>query len=266
MRGTLHLVTPRDYALIRAAMSETNFPWESQVAKRLAPSVRSLGLAGPVTTDEALAHLESEHGLSGAATRRAWRAARLAAHLLHHHESALWRARPEGRFVALDEPEPHDPTEARAEMFRRYLGAFGPATRRDLGAWSMMHVPEIDRALERLEPLRRFRDERGRELLDVPRAPLPDADTPAPVRFLPKWDNVLLAWADRTRILPEQYRRSVIGTNGDVAQTFLVDGFVAGRWRVDGGRVRIEPFASLSRTERREVDEEAGRLEAFLAD
>ncbi len=266
MRGTLHLVTPRDYALIRAAMSETNFPWESQVAKRLAPSVRSLGLAGPVTTDEALAHLESEHGLSGAATRRAWRAARVAAHLLHHHESALWRARPEGRFVALDEPEPHDPTEARAEMFRRYLGAFGPATRRDLGAWSMMHVPEIDRALERLEPLRRFRDERGRELLDVPRAPLPDADTPGPVRFLPKWDNVLLAWADRTRILPEQYRRSVIGTNGDVAQTFLVDGFVAGRWRVDGGRVRIEPFASLSRTERREVDEEAGRLEAFLAD
>jgi hypothetical protein len=151
-------------------------------------------------------------------------------------------------------------------MFRRYLGAFGPATRRDLGAWSMMHVPEIDRALERLEPLRRFRDDRGRELLDAPRAPLPDPDTPAPVRFLPKWDNVLLAWADRTRILPEQYRRSVIGTNGDVAQTFLVDGFVAGRWRVDGGRVRIEPFASLSRTERCEVDEEAGRLEAFLAD
>jgi hypothetical protein len=151
-------------------------------------------------------------------------------------------------------------------MFRRYLGAFGPATRRDLGAWSMMHVPEIDRALERLEPLRRFRDERGRELLDVPRAPLPDADTPGPVRFLPKWDNVLLAWADRTRILPEQYRRSVIGTNGDVAQTFLVDGFVAGRWQVDGGRVRIEPFASLSHTERREAHEEAGRLEAFLAD
>jgi hypothetical protein len=266
MRGTLHLVTPRDYALIRAALSETNFPWESQVARRLAPSLRSLALAGPVTTDEALAHLEAEHGLNGVGARRAWRTARVAAHLLHHHETALWRARPEGRFVALDEPERHDPTEARAEMFRRYLGAFGPATRRDLGAWSMLHVPEIDRALARLEPLRRFRDERGRELLDVPRAPLPDGGTPAQVRFLPKWDNVLLAWADRTRILPERYRKAVIGKNGDVAQTFLVDGFVAGLWRADADRVRIEPFASLSRTQRREVEEEARRLEAFLAD
>jgi hypothetical protein len=266
MRQTLHLVTPRDYALIRAAMSETNFPWEMRAAKRLAPSVRLLAESGPVTTAEALAHLESQHGLSGIDARRAWRAARSSAHLLHHHETALWRARPEGRFVALDEPEAHDPTEARAEMFRRYLAAFGPSTRKDLGAWSMLHVPEIDRALERLEPLRRFRDEQGRVLLDVPRAPLPDPDTPAPVRFLPKWDNVLLAWADRTRMLPEPYRKSVIGTNGDVAQTFLVDGFVAGLWRVEQGRVALEPFEPLSRSTRRDVEDEAGRLEAFLAD
>ena len=117
-----------------------------------------------------------------------------------------------------------------------------------------------------LEPLRRFRDEQGRELLDVPRAPLPDADTPAPVRFLPKWDNVLLAFADRTRVLPEQYRKTVIRVNGDVAQTFLVDGFVAGIWRAENGRVALEPFAPLSRAARREVEDEAARLEAFLAD
>ena len=129
-----------------------------------------------------------------------------------------------------------------------------------------MHVPEIQRALDRLEPLRRFRDEQGRELLDVPRAPLPDPDTPAPVRFLPKWDNVLLAFADRTRVLPERYRKTVIRMNGDVAQTFLVDGFVAGMWRVDGGRVAIEPFAPLSRAVRRELEDEAARLEGFLAD
>src|SRR5438132_274910 len=85
----------------------------------------------------------------------------------------------------------------------------------------MMHVPEIGRALERPEPLIRFRDENGRELLDVPGAPLPDAETPAPVRFLPKWDNVLLAWADRTRVLPEQYRKAVIRMNGDIALTIL---------------------------------------------
>ena len=127
-------------------------------------------------------------------------------------------------------------------------------------------MPGIDAALERLEPLRRFRDESGRELLDVPRAPLPAPDTPAPVRFLPKWDNVLLAFADRTRVLPEQHRKTVIRMNGDVAQTFLVDGFVAGIWRAENGRVALEPFAALSRSVQRELADEAARLEAFLVD
>ena len=264
MRQTLHLVTRRDYALLRAALSETNFPWQSATAERLAPAVRKLAANGPVTTAEALARFELEHGLTGIEGRRAWRAARVRAHVLHHHETALWRGRPEGRFVAIDEPEPHVPVEARAEILRRYLAAFGPASRRDIGAWTMMHVPEIDRALERLD-LRRFRDESGRELLDVPRAPLPAADTPAPVRFLPKWDNVLLAFADRRRVLPEKYRKTVIRMNGDVAQTFLVDGFVAGMWRVEDGRVKLEPFEPLPRRVHRELGEEAGRLEAFLA-
>jgi hypothetical protein len=259
-----HFVTRRDYGLIRAALSETNFPWESKLAERLAPAVRGLAGAGPVTSAEALAYLEREHGLMGVQARRAWRAARVRAHLLHHHETALWRARPDGRFVALDEPAAHDPLEARAELLRRYLTAFGPASRRDIVQWSMMHVPEIGRALDHLEPLRRFRDEQGRELLDVPRAPLPDPETPAPVRLLPKWDNVLLAFADRTRVLPEQYRKTVIRTNGDVAQTFLADGLVAGTWRVEKGRVALEPFSRLSRPQQRELKEEAARLEAFL--
>ena len=208
MRQTLHLLTRRDYALLRPARSETNFP----------------------------------------------------------EESALWDARPERRFVALEEPEMHDPLEARAEILRRYLAAFGPASLRDIVAWSMMHVPEIGRALERPEPLIRFRDENGRELLDVPSAPLPDAETPAPVRFLPKWDNVLLAWADRTRVLPEQYRKAVIRMNGDVAQTFLVDGFVAGMWSAEDGCVALEPFSPLPRSVKQELKEGAARLEAFLAD
>jgi len=265
MRQTLHLVTPADYGLIRAAMSEANYPWETAQAKSLAASVRALAADGPVTGADGIAHMEREHGLSGIAARRAWRAARTRAHLLHHYETALWRARPEGRFVALEEPETHDPTEARAELLRRYLAAFGPASRRDLVQWSMMHVPMIQRALDRLEPLRRFRDEQGRELFDVPRAPIADPATPAPVRFLPKWDNVLLAWADRTRILPEEHRKTVIRPNGDVAQTFLVDGFVAGTWRVADGRVVVSPFARLDGSVRRALEDEAGRLEAFLA-
>jgi hypothetical protein len=264
MRQTLHLVTPHDYALIRAAMSEMNFPWETALAKRLAPVARKLAASGHVTSADAVAKL-AQHDLGGLTPARAWRFARAAAHLVHHHETALWNARPEGRFVPLDEPEAHVPVVARAEMLRRYLAAFGPASRRDMSAWSMMHMPYIDAALELLEPLRRFRDEKGRELLDVTRAPLPSADTPAPVRFLPKWDNVLLAFADRTRILPEQHRKTVIGVNGDVAQTFLVDGVVAGLWSLEKGRVSVAPFAPLSRGAQREVKEEAARLEEFLA-
>jgi hypothetical protein len=267
IRQTLHLVTRRDYALMRSALSETNHYDKTPIAQRLAPEVRQLVVAGPLTMAEAMAYLEREHGLRGVQARRAWRGARVRAHVVHHPDAAFWRASPESRFVAIDEPEELDPTDARVELLRRYLLAFGPASRRDFAAWAMMQAPEIGRALARAEPLLvRFRDEQGRELLDVPRAPLPDPETPAPVRFLPKWDNVLLAWVDRSRVLPEAYRKAVIGMNGDVAPTFLVDGFVAGIWRADDGRVVTEPLTTLPRTARREVADEAERLQVFLAD
>ena len=263
MRRTLHLVTPRDYAVIRSAMSTMNFPWESAGAKRLAPSMRALAAGGAVTADDALAYLEQEHGLTGIQARRAWQNARVAGHVLHHPDAALWQGQNNGRFAAIDEPEPHEPLQARAEMLRRYLAAFGPASRRDMVAWSMMHVAEIQRAIDVLELLR-FRDENGRDLFDVPGAPLPDAEVPAPVRFLPKWDNVLLAFADRTRVLPDAHRKTVIKMNGDVAQTFLVDGFVAGTWRVEEERIVVEPFETLSRAVKAEVEDEAARLRAWL--
>ena len=267
MRQTLHLVTPRDYALVRAAFAETNHYDKMPDAKLVAPLVRRLATTAPVTAAEALEHIEREHGLAGLRARRAWRGGRIAAHVLHHHETALWRARPEARFVAIDEPASHDSLDARVEIVRRYFAAFGPASRQDLRAWSMMRMSELTPALDRLAPeLRRYRNEQGRELLDVPRGPVPDPETVAPVRFLPKWDNVLLAFADRTRILPEHYRKTVIGMNGDVAQTFLVDGLVAGLWRVDDGRVVTEPFAPLPRTAQRELRDESERLEAFIAD
>jgi hypothetical protein len=228
--------------------------------------MRALAAAGPVTSADAIEYLERNHKLSGISTRRAWRAARAQGHIVHHHETAVWQAQQRGRFMAIEEPKAHVPVEARAELIRRYLAAFGPSSLRDISAWSMMHVPELKASLALLEPLRRFRDEQGRELFDVPRGLLPDADTPAPIRFLPKWDNVLLAWADRTRVLPEAYRKRVIKMNGDVAQTFLVDGFVAGTWTAEKGRVTLEAFAKLSRSVGRELKEEAERLEAFLAD
>jgi hypothetical protein len=266
IRMTLHLVTLRDYGLMRAAISGSGHADQWPDSILVAPTVRALAEQGPTTSVEALALIEREHGLTGLRARRAWRGGRMRAHVLHDHLSANWDAPQRHRFVALEEPEAHDPVEARAEIVRRYLAAFGPASRQDIDAWSMMRQPQIRPALERLEPLRCFRDENGRELLDVPRAPLPDPQTPAPVRFLPKWDNVLLSFADRTRVLPEKYRKQVISMGGDVKPTFLVDGLVAGIWEAENGRVVLQPFSKLSRSIRSEVEEEAARLEAFLAD
>ena len=264
MRMTLHLVTRRDYGLLRWALSETNYLDQTALAKRLAPELRLLAGTNPISSDEALAYLERRHGLTGRSARLAWRGGRVRAHLVPHHETAFWRAAPRSRYLAIEEPDLHDPTDARAEILRRYLLAFGPASRRDIIAWSMMHVPEINRALDRLD-LVAYRDESGRELFDIPRAPLPDPDTPAPVRFLPKWDNVLLAFADRTRVLPEKYRKTVIQMNSDVSQTFLIEGFVAGIWSVEKGRVVTAAFEKLSRSVRRELEDEAARLEAFIS-
>jgi hypothetical protein len=149
-------------------------------------------------------------------------------------------------------------------LLRRYLAAFGPATIDDMASWMGVPTPAIRAVLD--EAPRTFRDEAGRLLYDVPRAPLPSGDAPAPARLLPKWDSALLAYSppERARILPERYRRRVIAANGDVAQTILVDGFVAGTWKVEKKRVRIEPFGRLARPVRDELEAEGERLLAFL--
>jgi hypothetical protein len=112
--------------------------------------------------------------------------------------------------------------------------------------------------------LRTLRDERGRELLDLPRAPLASGDEPAPPRLLPRWDELLLAHKDRTRVLHEEHRKTVIRKNGDVQETFLVDGFVAGLWHENGSKIALEPFAPLPREARRELEDEARRLAHWL--
>ncbi|MGH2678645.1 MAG: DNA glycosylase AlkZ-like family protein, partial [Actinomycetota bacterium] len=119
--------------------------------------------------------------------------------------------------------------------------------------------------VERL-PTRRFRDERGGELLDLPRQPLPDAGTRAPPRFLSTWEAALLVHARRTQVLPEDYRPLVFNTKTPHSvPTFLADGAVAGTWRFEKGKVRLEPFAPLPRLVRREVESEAAALAAFHA-
>jgi hypothetical protein len=268
MRNTLHLVTRRDYPMFWTALHDIpSWPDEAAIADgvRIAPLIRALALAEPLRTQEALAYLEREHGLVDIHRNRVWHVARTRSHVMHAPQTALWSSRPQGLFAALDEPEAIEKLAAIASIVKRYLGAFGPASRADIATWSGMRVVDFGPALELLEPLRRFRDERGRELLDLPRAPLPSADVPAPVRLLPKWDNLLLSHADRTRVLPEEYRKQIVAKNGDVAQSFLVDGVVAGEWSADkSGKVTLELYAPLPRVARREVEDEAARLEAWL--
>ena len=143
-------------------------------------------------------------------------------------------------------PPPEGVTrEAGLELLvRRYLGGFGPSTRKEVADFAGLQPGEVAPALDRME-LRAFRAEDGAELLDLPRLPIADPDTPAPVRFLPVWDATLLVHARRTQILPEEHRSRVfsIRTPHSV-NTFLVDGAVAGTWRYEDGRVRTEPFGA----------------------
>lgn len=126
-----------------------------------------------------------------------------------------------------------------------------------------MPTAVVEEAAERM-PLRRFRDGDGRLLFDVPRAPLPDTSTPAPVRFLSTWEALLLVHARRTEVLPEAYRPLVFSNrNPHSVPTFLVDGAVAGTWRYERGRVSVEPFEPLAGPIRDAVDAEARALARF---
>jgi hypothetical protein len=132
-----------------------------------------------------------------------------------------------------------------------------------VSSWAGVPVTPLKAAAERLR-LRRFRDEDGKELIDLPRAPLPDPETPAPVRFLPHWDANLLAHARRAGVLPEQYRPRVFNVRNPFSVgTFLVDGAVAGAWNMQKGRVVLDLYDRLPQSVRKQVVEEAERLTAF---
>jgi Winged helix DNA-binding domain len=149
----------------------------------------------------------------------------------------------------------------------RYLAAFGPATLRDFQTWSA--IAAAPGVVEELRPkLRTFRDERGRELLDLPKAPRPDEREEAPVRFLPEFDNLLLGFADRTRIIADEHRPLIYTKNLLVPATFLVDGFAAGTWKVERkknlARLSVKPFGALTKRIRMSLAQEGEALLRFL--
>lgn len=159
-----------------------------------------------------------------------------------------------------DPPAPDGTDPVGQDLVRRYLAAFGPAATADLRAWSgLAGLPGAVAAVR--DELVSFRDERGRELLDLPEAPRPDPDTPAPVRFLPAFDNALLGYDDRSRIVDTDHRGlSVAGE-----RAVLVDGRVAAVWTVEAGTVTVTPLRRFSRADRAAVGEEGRALAGFLS-
>jgi hypothetical protein len=163
--------------------------------------------------------------------------------------------------------QPPDPSPE--ELLRRYLAAFGPATVADAQRWS--GLTRLREVAERLRPRpRSFRDEDGRELFDLPDAPRPDPDTPAPPRFLPEYDNLLLSHADRRRVIVDRRMPPLPPGNGGVCGAVLVDGFFRATWRIErqGGAATllVMPFEPLSPRDRADLAEEGVGLLAFAAD
>src|SRR6188768_3852156 len=260
MRGTIHVVSKRDYWPFAVAIRAAQREWLVRAWKvteleleRQADQVRLLLAEGPRRAEE----LKT--------VGRTWDPA---LSLVRVPPSGTWERRRANLIELADRwvgPENSSTDEAGVHLVRRYLAAFGPASREDIASWAGLKRAHVDPVLDRLE-LRRFRDEAGGELLDVPHAPLPDPETPAPVRFLPTWDAALLVHARRTGILPEEYRPLIFSTKiPPSVPTFLVDGEVAGTWRHEGGGIELIPFRRLDRGVLRELREEADRLASFHA-
>lgn len=273
MRSTIHVVSAPDYRLFIEAVRPRRREWWVGAQRRQiqgvdmekAVAVVRKALAEGPRRQADLAKLLHDEGLP----KIAWSGVGLWLDMIRIPPSGTWERRRADLYGLAEQwLGPSNPSEAEGvvHLARRYLRGFGPASIEDLASWSGLPLTTLRPVVEGL-PVRRFRNENGGELLDLPRAPLPDTGTPVPVRFLPTWDATLLVHARRTQILPESYRSLIfnIKTPHSVS-TFLIDGAVAGTWRYEGRRVQLEPFDHVPRAARRELEDEAKRLAAFHAD
>ena len=273
MRGTLHLVSARQFDLFRLASRFPRHVW-SEGPRQLADR----GVDVDALREEILAALDSR-ALKKPELEKAFRH-RIPADLpdwvafsvivsvgaaINHHDDARFGHFAGSRYRRAPLPVA-DPEDAMRAVVTSYLAAFGPASRADIAGWLGRSVGVFSAALDSLD-LVSLQAEDGRKLVDLRAAPRPDTTVVAPVRFLPKWDNLLLAYDRRERVLPEAIRKTVIRKNGDVLPTFLVDGIVAGAWEAPlrGGAVMsLSPFSSLSVKHRKAVEAEAESLLAWL--
>lgn len=277
MRSTIHLVTARDCLALRPLLQPViDRSFQGGFGRRLegvdtaslADAARALVEAKPRTFAEIGAALGERWPDRDPAALSA--AARTLLPLVQVPPRGLWgRSGPAAHTTAEAWlGRPLDPDSRVDEVVLRYLAAFGPATVADVQTWS--GLTRLKEVVERLRPgLLAVRDEGGRELFDLPDAPRPDPDTPAPARFMAEWDNVLLSHKDRSRIVAEAHRGRVYTVNGVMPGTVLVDGFVAGTWRMERHRgsavLRVEPFAPLAADDEAALAAEGERLLGFAA-
>jgi hypothetical protein len=264
MRATIHLVSKADYWPLTVGIRASRTAWWERVhpgtnpktMKAAARKLRRFLADGPRRRKEVEEHLGRELAL-GVGTY---------VDIVRVPPSGTWEQRRADLYALAEDwvgPEGATPDEGLELLVRRYLAGFGPAHKTDIADFAGVPIGRIGPVLERIQ-LRRFQDEEGKALVDLPRAPLPDPDTPALPRFLPVWDASLLVHCRRKGILPEEYRPLVFNTKTPHSvNTFLVDGQVAGTWRHEGGRVRLEPFEGVPRKAKRALDDEAKRLAAF---
>ena len=279
MRSTIHLVTASDCVTLRPLMQpvlergltgRVGRELEGIDRKELADIGRKLVEEEPRTGGELGASLlERWPGRDPSALTNAVRAL---VPLVQMPPRGVWGAggRPVVTSMEAWLGPSMDPRASVEDMIMRYLRAFGPATVADIQTWSgLTRLREVTDELGR--QLRAFEDEAGNRLLDAPRAPLPDPDTPAPVRFLPEFDNVLLSHSDRTRVLTDEHRSFVATRNGMVPGALLVDGFFTGTWKITrGGKTSatlvVEPYGRrLTKKDSAEVTEEGLGLLDFVA-
>ncbi len=278
MRATIHLVTACDcltlYPLMRSVLERTLKPATFRKGtagvdtEALLAAGRALLEERPRTLKE-LGRLLHDQWPDREATNLAY-AVHYLAPLVQVPPRGVWGASGQATWTTVEAwlGLPLEPDPSPDELIVRYLAAFGPASVADVRTWS--GLAGLREVVKRLRPrLCTFRDERGRELFDLPDASWPDPDTPAPPRFLPQYDNVLLSHADRSRIIADDHRKRIATSNGVVPGTVLVDGFIAAAWKIarQGKAVtlHIEPFEPWSKHDRDAVAEEGARLLAFAA-
>jgi hypothetical protein len=283
MRATLHLVSAREYPAYSRATMEGRFgAWRPPGGPALADldklhrAVMAFAGKTPRTRTEIQEFIAGQLPPSAAKNERlcnwySW-AAVATSGLIWESAGAHFEHRQLGRHVAPPAKlrQAPKPDAAYELVVRRHLGAFGPATVGDIATWSSVRVSNIRAALARMKDLRRFSDERGRELIDLSRAPRPSAEVAGPARFLARFDAAILGHAapERTRILPEEYRKAVIFA-AEVGPTFLVDGFVAGKWtiavRPTETILELKPFKRVARADHAALVAEAEKLARFYA-